>query len=309
MPTHAMARDCAWGSLELDAALAEELGVLTHERARARPECARMLRNTAWVPLGKVVITHNGPMTEDQEDWSAILNCGLGAVWAAATCMRAFGVRVDRPPRPQIVVPAFRSKPHVKGVDVRRSRLLGPTEVHPVRQPPMMRLARATLDATSLSDRPDDVRALLCAPVQQRKLRTADLRTAIGRLPVLTGHSLVLRSLDDIELGAQTLHEIAFASSLRRAGLPQPDRQVMAQRPDGKAFLDGWWDDYDLHSEIDGMPHMWVGNWAADLLRNNDLEIDRTATRLRFAGFQVLEQEAVVMDQVRRGLIAGGWRP
>jgi hypothetical protein len=145
--------------------------------------------------------------------------------------------------------------------------------------------------------------------VQQHKLRAGDLRSALANLGPLTGRALVLRSLDDLDLGAQTLHEIAFAQLLRRAGLPQPDRQVMAQRPDGKAYLDGWWDAYDLHGEIDGMPHMWVTNWGEDLLRSNDLEIEHSARRLRFAGFHVLERGELVVDQVRRALLAGGWVP
>lgn len=251
---------------------------------------------------------HNGPLTHEQAAWLAVLRAGPGAVLAAAWAMHEHGVRLDVPVRPQVVVPAVRSKPRLKDVDVRRSRLLGPSQVHPARQPPALRLARATLDATSLCHKPDDVRALLCAPVQQRRLRVADLRECLAQLGPLTGRSLVLRTLDEVELGAQSTHELRFNRGLRRRRLPMPDHQTCCRRRDGKAYLDCWWQSHRLHVEIDGLAHLWVSNWLADLERSNELEIGQPATRLRFAGFQVLEREELVYAQVERALAAGGWR-
>ena len=88
-----------------------------------------------------------------------------------------------------------------------------------------------------------------------------------------------------------------------------PEHQVRCQRPGGMAYLDFWWERYRLHVEVDGLAHLWISNWLADLARTNDLVIGGQATRLRFAGFQLLEQEAVLFDQVTRALVAGGWTP
>ena len=286
---------------------AAEHGVLSREVAAARPETRRRLRSGTWAAYGPVVVTHNGPLDETQRAWVAVLRAGHGAVVAAAWAMRAHGVSVDVPHRPQVVVPAYRSWPRIPDVDIRRSRLLGPAHVHPVRQPPVFRLARATLDATSLCRDPEDVRALLCAPVQQRRLRPAELRSCLALLGPLTGRSLVLRTLDDLDLGAQSIHELRFARGVRRRGLPVPDHQRLCQRPGGKAYLDVWWERYRLHVEIDGLAHLWVSNWLSDLARSNELAIGGSATRLRFAGFQLLEQEHLVFDQVARALAAGGW--
>lgn len=286
---------------------AADCGVLSPDVAARRPETGRRLRNKAWKSYGGVVVMHNGPLDPQQRAWVAVLRAGYGAVLAAAWAMREHGVVLEVPDRPQVVVPAFRSCPRIPDADVRRSRLLGPEQVHPVRQPPVLRLARATLDATSLCRRPDDVRALLCAPVQQRRLRTPDLRAALTLVGPLTGRSLVLRTLDDLELGAQSIHELRFRRGVRRRGLPAPDHQRRCARPGGKAYLDVWWERYRVHVEVDGLAHLWVSNWLADLARSNELEIGRSATRLRFAGFQLLEQEDAVFDQVRRALVAGGW--
>lgn len=273
-----------------------------------RPETRRRLRAGVWVAYGSAVVTHNGPLTAQQESWIAVLRAGEGAVLAAAWAMREHGVTLDVPARPQVVVPAYRSSPYIPGVDVRRSRLMGTRHVHPARQPPTFRLARATLDAASLSRRPDDVRTLLCAPVQQRRLRVAELRSSLRSLGPLPGRALMLRTLDDLELGAQSSHELRFLQGLRRRGLPMASLQTMKQRPDGKAYLDAWWERYRLHVEIDGLAHLWVGNWLADLERSNELEIGSSARRLRFAGFQVLEREDMVLGQVERALVAGGWQ-
>jgi hypothetical protein len=299
----------AWPSTSADEPAAAQAGVLSREQAARRPETRRRLRAGAWRSYGDVVVTHNGPLTAVQTAWVAVLRAGPGAVLGAAWAMREHGTRLEVPERPQVVIPAVRSRPVLEDVDVRRTRLLGPAHVHPARQPPVFRLARATLDATSLCRRPDDVRALLCAPVQQRRLRVAELRASLAQLGPLPGRSLVLRTLDDLELGAQSTHELRFGRGLRRRRLPLPDHQSCCRRPDGKTYLDCWWEAYRLHVEIDGLAHLWVSNWLADLERSNELAIGRTATRLRFAGFQVLEQEDLVYDQVRRALVAGGWRP
>lgn len=286
---------------------AAEHGVLSRARAAELPETRRRLRSGAWRTYGSVVVTHNGPLDQAQQAWVAVLRAGPGAVLAAAWGMREHGVNLEVPVRPQVVVPATRSWPRIPDVDIRRSRLLGPAHVHPVHQPPVLRLARATLDATSLCRRPEDVRALLCAPVQQRRLRPSELRTSLALLGPLTGRSVVLRTLDDLELGAQSTHELRFARGIRRRCLPAPEHQRLVRRPGGTAYLDVWWERYQLHVEIDGLAHLWVDSWLADLARSNELAIGHAATRLRFAGFQLVEQEERVFDQVVRALVAGGW--
>ena len=208
-----------------------------------------------------------------------------------------------------MVIPWWRGALHTDLADVRRSRLMSATEVHPTRQPPQFRLARATIDAASLARTPDDVRALLCAPVQQRRLTPGKIRDAVHRAGPIVGRGLMLRTLDDIELGAQSVHELRFTRGLRRAGLPQPDRQVWRTHDDGRRYLDCEWEEYEVHAEIDGLAHRLVGQWVADLNRSNELEIAKAACRLRIVGFLLFEQEERVMDQVRRALESRGWRP
>lgn len=284
-----------------------ETGVVAHEGAGHDASTVRKVRRGTWASYGGIVVQHNGPMTPDQRDWVAVLRAGDGAVLGAASAMRRAGVAIDAPPRPQVVVPWSRTAPRVGDVDLRRSRLLTGQDVHPTRQPPQFRLPRAAVDAASLARRPDDVRALLCAPVQQRLLKPEQLRAVVLRLGPVTGRALMLRTLDDVQLGAQSVHELRFTRALRRAGLPQPDRQTWRRHPDGRLYLDCWWGAFRLHVELDGLAHSRVAEWVADLDRTNELEIASSDRRLRIVGFLLWEQESRVIDQVRRALVAGGW--
>jgi hypothetical protein len=292
-------------SPDLDAA--EAVGVLARERARLHPETRRRVGQRRWQQHGSVVVMHNGPLTPEQAEWVALLRCGEGAVLAAWSAMLAAGVKVSRPARPQLLIPWTASTPRGVAADVRRTRLLGPSEVHPARQPPQLRLPRATVDAASVARSADDVRAQLCLPVQQRLLRVPDLRAAVLRVGPVPRRSLMLRTLEEMEAGATSVHELRFLRLLRRAGLPQPDRQVFVRRIKGRYYLDCWWEAFALHVEIDGLTHLDPDSWAADLARSNELEILKVGRRLRLAGFQLFEQERVVVDLVRRALQAGGF--
>jgi very-short-patch-repair endonuclease len=170
-------------------------------------------------------------------------------------------------------------------------------------------IARAAIDSATLLRTPDDVRAIICAPVQQRRAKVAELRAAALRLGPLAGRGLVLRTLDELELGATSVHEQRASRIIRKHRLPAPDFQVMRKRATGRAYLDLAWALYLLHVEIDGLAHLLVRQWVDDLDRSNELEIAKSERRLRFPGFLLIEREAHVVDQLTRALRAGGWRP
>lgn len=152
-----------------DIHLAAELGVLAPELATLQPELGRMLRAQRWKRYGSVVVMHNGPLTARQLLWVALLRSPRGVVLAGLTAAAHRGLRGHLPERPELLVPAAGPLPHLQGVDVARTRLLTAVDVHPSAQPPQLRLPRALIDRASRLERPDDVRAILCAGVQQRR--------------------------------------------------------------------------------------------------------------------------------------------
>jgi very-short-patch-repair endonuclease len=293
-----------------DVEMARALGVLAPASTAEEPLLRRHLRSGRWTRYGRVVVTHNGPLTDEQLVWVAVLRAPRGVVLSGTTAARRRGLDVRRPTQPELLVPAAGPLPHLQGVQVARTRLLTAADVHPTAQPPQLRLPRAVVDAASRAARPDDVRALLCAGVQQRRLRAEDLRHAVLRLGPVRNRALMLRTLDDIEGGSHSVRELQFLRTVRHAGLPAPARQVVRQRLGGRLYLDAAWDAYRLHVEVDGLGHLFVDAWSADLDRANELALrGSNATTLRIPGFWLDERREHVVDQVRRGLLAGGWSP
>lgn len=293
-----------------DVRVAAALGVLAPELTAGSRVVSRRLRSGVWQRHGQVVVRHNGPLTHEQGMWVAVLRSPRGAVLSGVTAARLRGLTVAAPARLELLVPAAGPLPHLQGVDVARTRLLSAVDVHPTAQPPQLRLPRAVIDRASRVDRPDDVRALLCAGVQQRLLRADHLRDVVLRLGPVRHRALLLRTLDDVEAGAHSVRELGFLRVVRRGRLPLPDLQVVRQRPGGRCYLDAHWKKYALHAEIDGLGHLLVAAWAADVDRTNALSLSGAAEcRLRIPGFWLDERPDHVLDQLRRGLLRGGWRP
>jgi hypothetical protein len=293
-----------------DVQLAAALDVLAPSLAASVPDLRRQLANRRWRRYGRVVVRHNGPLTPDQLVWVAVLRSPRGVVVSGLTASLLRGLRHPPPARPELLVPAAGPLPHLPGVDVGRTRLLDERDVHPTAQPPQLRLSRALVDTASRQERPDDVRALLCAGVQQRLVRAVDLRSVVERLGPVRHRALLLRTLDDVDAGAHSVRELQFLRCVRRAGLPPPDLQVVRVRPGGRHYLDAHWKRYALRAEVDGLGHLLVATWAADLDRANQLQLDGPQECcLRIPGFWLDERPDHVVAQLRRGLLRGGWRP
>jgi hypothetical protein len=293
-----------------DLQLAADVGVLAPRVAAAVPDLRRELRSRRWRRYGQVVVRHNGPLTPDQLLWVSVLRSPTGVVVSGLTSALLRGLRHEPPTRPQLLVPAAGPLPHLPGVDVTRSRLLDERDVHPTAQPPQLRLPRALVDAARRQQRPDEVRALVCAGVQQRLVRAADLREVVGRLGPVRHRALLLRTLDDVEAGAHSVRELQFLRVVRRGGLPAPDLQVVRTRRGGRHYLDAHWKRYRLRAEVDGLGHLLVGTWSADVDRDNELQLGGPQECcLRIPGFWLDERPGHVVDQLRRGLLRGGWQP
>ena len=293
-----------------DVELAAARDVLAPTVAAAVPDLPRQLRSGRWRRYGQVVVRHNGPLTAEQLLWVSVLRSPKGVVVSGLSAALLRGLRQPPPARPELLVPAAGPLPHLPGVAVARTRLLGEQDVHPLAQPPQLRLPRAIVDSASRQERPDDVRALVCAGVQQRLVRAEDLRSVVERLGPVRHRALLLRTLDDVDAGAHSVRELQFLRVVRRGGLPPPDLQVVRTRPGGRHYLDAHWKAYALRAEVDGLGHLLVGTWAADLDRSNQLQLDGPQECcLRIPGFWLDERPAHVVDQLRRGLARGGWRP
>lgn len=249
-----------------------------------------------------VLVAQSGPLTNEQRLWVALLAAGDGAVLAGLTAARLGGLTGFEDHRTFVLIPEPRRvRTTLPELVVRRSIRLDSGEVHPLRQPPRTRIARAIVDAAAWAATDRGAQAILAAGVQQRLTRVADLSRVIERLPRLRRRALMVRTLADVDGGAEALSELDFCDLARRFGLPEPDRQVVRRDGRGRRWLDAVWEEARLVVEIDGRWHMDARAWWADLRRDNELTVDGYRV-LRFPAFVVRESPDTVAMLIARVL-------
>lgn len=167
---------------------------------------------------------------------------------------------------------------------------------------------RAAIDA-AVAVR-DDLRAcaILAATVQQGLVRPGDVRAEVERRRTLPRRAQLLAVLDDLTIGARSLSEVDALRLCRRFALPIPCCQVRLEQRGCRRYLDLHWERYRVTAEIDGGQHREVSSWWADLDRQNEVMLATEGMVLRFPALVVRLFPERVADQVRRALLASGWR-
>lgn len=251
-----------------------------------------------WVVVSRrVVVLHNGPLTDEQKAWFAVLDGGDECVLAGLSALHHQGLTGFPVDRVQVAVP-FGGRPDRHELYVRRtSRRLTADDLHPVRTPPMMRVAPATLDALENTTLPLRGCALMAALVQQRLLRPGDIRPLVASAGTLPHRAAYLAVAGDIEGGAQSLNEIDFHAIARRAGLPPPISQaVRLDRFGRRRYLDA--DFRAFAVEVDGAVHLKPLTWWDDTWRLNEITIGGKPV-LRFPSVGIYLHRDRVIDQLR----------
>lgn len=263
-----------------------------------------------------ILSTTNGRLARGQQVWVAVLVAGRGAVLAGSTALTAAGVRGLRTERLYVLVPAARGRtirlpslpPEMPVVRIVRTRVLPGEHLHDGGLP-RTTTARAAVDAAMWAPGPAAARTVLAMACQQRRVTPDEIFAVLAVRRNLPRARLIRATMLDISGGAQALSEIDFLALCRRFGLPAPHLQE--RRTDGAGrlrFLDAYWPAWRLHVEIDGAYHMEAGQWADDMLRQNDVWIhgDRI---LRFPAAFIRDRPARVAAQLLGALEAAGWRP
>lgn len=291
--------------------MASQSGVLARWQALAagltgRAWQRRISTDGPWqTPFPGVAVDHRGCVSREQQVWAAVLYGGRGAAASGELALWHVAGKGDPPARFDVALPE-RSQRAAHGLFVPHRCSGLSAIVHPVREPPQVRVAPAVLHAAAWAATDRTAEWKVAAAVQQRLVRVGDVRTAFDGMPRLRRRALVSAVLDDVELGAHARTELDLLGLLRRNRLPLPDRMQLQVRARGLRYLDAWWEKQRVAGEVDGAHHRFVGTWDADVLRANDVQVSQRHDRvvlLRFTGGNLRHDEPQVVDQLRAVLL------
>jgi len=274
----------------------------------------RHLYNGRWqVPHRGIYVTHNGPLTRQQQMWVGLLAAGAGEPRLAVAGLSALeldGFSGFASSKLEIYLPdRLRIHRVPDYVRIRRIKSIAPVDLMDRAWPPRTTSARSAVDAARWSPSPNRARAIITAVVQQRLATPADLLDAAFRLSRMAHRALIFATIHDAAGGSESIHEQDFLGLCRRGRLPEPSRQSVVTSADGRArYRDAFFEEWNLHVEIDGSHHMDARNWWADMQRQNAMWTPGVRV-LRFPAWAIRNQPEMVIATIRRALIEAGWRP
>lgn len=297
-------------------ALTREIGRGAHSPAELRRmgctpgELRSRLAAGRWTRHGLAVVTHNGPLTRDEQCRVAVLNCGPRAVLASFSAAEELGLTGWERAEVHVLTPGGVRRPELPGIPLvlHRARVIDADAVLIARR--CQRIAPALVLAASSFRAPRLGCGILAAGVQQRLTTARDLRRALLAAPRLR-HLAALRSaVDDIAMGAAALSEIDFVRLCRRHRLPPPTQQAVRVETGGRRrYLDAEWTlpgGRRLVVEVDGAVHLAPRRWFDDQLRQNEIALGG-ALVLRYPSVVVRTEEPLVVAQLRRALAPQPW--
>jgi hypothetical protein len=123
-----------------------------------------------------VVVLHNGPVTERQRQWVAVLAQNGPAALAGLTAATAHGLTGFESDVVHIVIPTTMRPHRLPGVRVHVSRRYDAFDLHETRTPPQVRVERALVDAAAWSASPRKACGILAAGTQQHLTTASRLR-------------------------------------------------------------------------------------------------------------------------------------
>jgi hypothetical protein len=290
---------------------ARQCGVLTRDQLSAagmtRDQIETALRARRWRALGRrVVVLHNGALTDEQRLWAAVLLPMKPTALAGLSAATSAGLRGFEPERVHIVVPHDTRTNAPAWVQIHESRRFSAADIV-AGSPPRTGAARSLVDAAAWSRWPRRACAILCAGVQQRLATVQQLGVEL-EIAGQVRHAAIMRDiLGDIGGGGHTLAEIDFGPLAKRAGLGSPKRQHPRRDSDGRVrYLDvllALPDGTELVVEIDGRGHLEIDTWTDDLDRQNEVVIDGRPV-LRYPSAIVRLDGDRVVDQLIRMRLA-----
>jgi hypothetical protein len=295
----------------LDRVLRRQDGLLTRGQLRrsgvTESRVRAQIAGCRWRAVNDAVVcTHNGPLTESQARWAAVLSAQPPVALCGLTALQQWGVSGFATAVIHVVVGRgcrVLAVPNVR-VAVHESRRFGIGDISTEHGPATTNLERSVIDAAAWSPNPWTASRIVVAPIQQRLTSAAALRGALKSAGHIR-HSQVLRALlADLHGGAEALSEVEFLRWCRRHGFPKPDLQVRLDGIGRRRYIDAGFrrtDGSKVLVEVDGGIHLTLATRWQDSAKDNDAVIAGETT-LRFPSVAIYSNDPVAVRQLRAAL-------
>ncbi len=287
----------------------EQSGVVSRAQAYAagvtRAEVRANVRAGRWQRRGSSgIVLHNGPLTDAQQLWLAVIEAGPRAFLDGESALLAAGLEHYRADSIRVSVPRGARVRRAPGVNIRQTRRWAPDDAMTSGMPrsrPDVAAVRAALWAAT-----DKQAALLLSMTVQQGIANAEaISQEMLRVKRDRRRRFIHGVLIDLLGGVRSLGELEFARECRVRGLPEPSRQVVRRTRSGRSYVDVFWEDWNVIVEIDGVHHSWAGELVGDALRHNDLALQRAVVlRLPLLGLRVAPDE--FFAQIAQALRSAG---
>ncbi|MGO4382787.1 hypothetical protein [Specibacter sp. RAF43] len=140
--------------------------------------------------------------------------------------------------------------------------------------------------------------------------RVEDLARGISGHPGMRGLRNARAALDLVRVGADSPPETHMRLALVRAGLPEPELNVVLRDPTGKPVVwpDAAYRKHRISLQYDGLHHDGAGQYPRDIRRH---EATRMLgwTEVRLGREDLSGDRPAVVRKVRQALHAAGWVP
>jgi very-short-patch-repair endonuclease len=267
------------------------------------------LRAGRWQRTGRqTVVNHNGPLNAAARRRVAVAEVGPRAALDGVTALQHLGVAVLGDELIHVIIPKGSSpRRRLRGVRIHESRRYRSEDVAVRSGVRCVAPAAAAVHAALWARTDREAVYVLVLVVQQRLADPQELAEAAQHVRRHVRRRLLARTVLDLAGGVRSMGELDVARELRGRGLPEPDRQVVRRRADGREYLDCRFGAYDLTLEIDGWQHDDPQHRLADLLRDlTQVGEGSTVLRVPLVAWRLGARQ--ILDRLERVFVARGWQ-
>jgi hypothetical protein len=268
----------------------------------------RELRVGRWQKAqSQSVVVHNGPLSRAARCWIAVFELGPRAAVSGVTALQLAGVSSLTDEELHVIVPKGAKRRRMVGVVRHESRRWREEDVltNGLRR---SKPAVAALQAALWAKTSRQATYFLILAVQQRLASAEEIARLVATVRRHRFRRALVDTAAELVGGVRSLGELDVAVAMRSRGLPEPQRQAIRKRPNGKEYLDADFPEYDVSLEVDGAQHDEPWAKAADLVRDIRLATEgRTVIRIPLEAWRL--DESGVLDALEDLFRSRGWRP